>query len=81
MNLYLKRSPKIPKNQVNRSLLCVASPRLSKTGEGALQYIYNFFLFKHFIRMQFFLCLMIKNNICFNVILSLIYFAGHMSLA
>ena len=30
-------SPKMLENQVIRSLLCVASPRLSKTGEGALQ--------------------------------------------
>ena len=37
MNLCLKWSPIIPENQVNRSLFCVASPHLSKTGEGALQ--------------------------------------------
>ena len=36
MNLYLKWSPIIPENQVNRSMFCVASSHLSKTGEGVL---------------------------------------------
>ena len=28
----------MPENQANKSLLCVASPRLSKIGEGVLQF-------------------------------------------
>ena len=33
----LERVPIMPKNQVNMSLLCVASPHLSKTGEEELR--------------------------------------------
>ena len=34
----LERVPNNARNQVNRSLLYVVSPHLSKTGEGALQF-------------------------------------------
>ena len=38
MNLCLKESQIMLENQVNKSLLCVASPHLSKTRERALQF-------------------------------------------
>ena len=37
MNLGFKWSQIMPENQVNRSQLCVASPHLPQSGEGALQ--------------------------------------------
>ena len=42
----VEMGPIMPRNQVNMSLLCVASPRLSKTEEGALQYV-PIILLKH----------------------------------